>query len=244
MKRIIITSLLAVGSGLLFAAGKRRSTPGNAAPQSVSPAKPLSREEILQRYMLRAVVPAWIGAGLSDYLWHRRTSIETTAGTSESFMHLVMLAEGAPIVLGASLLEINAGVLALMMTLFFAHEATAMFDVGFTAPRRVIYPGEQHTHSFLEVLPFACVAMLIALYWEQFRALFGLGTDEPRFGIRVRQPHVSAKTVTAVMSAVTIFDVLPHMEELWRCWQATRRGVSGRDTPSCAPELYGTKFVA
>jgi hypothetical protein len=75
-----------------------------------------------------------------------------------------MLAEGAPLVLGGALLEINAGTLALMLAIAFAHEATAMFDVGYTVSRRVVPPGEQHTHAFLEALRFSIVAFSIALY--------------------------------------------------------------------------------
>jgi hypothetical protein len=46
------------------------------------------------------------------------------------------------------------------------------------------------------------------------------------------------------MSAVALFDVLPHVEEFWRCWQAERRGLTGRDTPECMEQVFGHSLLA
>jgi hypothetical protein len=44
------------------------------------------RADDTQRYTL-LLLPIWVLAGVADYLWHRRTRIETTSGTEESLTH-------------------------------------------------------------------------------------------------------------------------------------------------------------
>jgi hypothetical protein len=46
----------------------------------------------------------------------------TTSGTTESFIHLLMMAEAGIPVLGGFYLEANAGLLALSFTAFVAHQ--------------------------------------------------------------------------------------------------------------------------
>ena len=68
-----------------------------------------------ERYLLYFTIPLWVVVGLLDYAAHRKTSIETTAGTKESLIHALMMTEaGLPMVLGL-FLEINAGLILLMM---------------------------------------------------------------------------------------------------------------------------------
>jgi hypothetical protein len=59
-------------------------------------------EKQLHQYTLYVAAPAWIAAGLLDYLWHRKTRIETTTGPEESWLHLLMLIEAGPIALAAA----------------------------------------------------------------------------------------------------------------------------------------------
>ena len=96
--------------------------------------------------------------------WHRRTKIETTSGTQESIIHsLMMAAAGIPIVLGL-LLEINAGIILIMLLAFFVHWGTSFWDVAYATDRREVRPNEQHIHSFLEVLPFCAVSFVLCLH--------------------------------------------------------------------------------
>jgi hypothetical protein len=97
------------------------------------------------------VLPAWLAGGFLDYIWHRRTK--------KSLKQSPMMVEGGPAVFGAPFLEVNAGVIAMIVSTAMVHEATAIWDVFYiyTAPRRTILPAEQHIHSFLEMVPF-CVA--------------------------------------------------------------------------------------
>ncbi|MGZ6303198.1 MAG: hypothetical protein ACXWPG_13730 [Ktedonobacteraceae bacterium] len=131
-------------------------------------------EQTLRRYLLYFIMPLWMIAGLLDWYHHRRTKIEETAGTHVSLIHLLMMSEvGFPIMVG---LEVNALALALMIGAFFAHEATAYWDVAYAASRR-------------EVIPFMVVSFMICLYWDQFCALVKVGNEPARFELRTkRQP--------------------------------------------------------
>ena len=51
--------------------------------------------------LLYVIVPLWLLAGFTDYVLHKRTRIEHTAGTRESLLHLLQLGEiGLPVLLG------------------------------------------------------------------------------------------------------------------------------------------------
>ena len=44
--------------------------------------------------------------------------------------------------------------------------------------------------------------------------------------------------MAVIFGAMTLTNVLPNVEELWRCWKAYREGLTGTETPECARELY------
>jgi hypothetical protein len=229
---------LGAAIGVLFLARRRRRETEKAP--SMADAGSLTsigqtKEEAMRRYLVYFLMPMWVVPGALDHLWHRRTKIETTSGLEESLIHSLMMAElGLPILLGL-LFEINAGLIALMIAAYLVHEATAMWDVSVAIERRKVLPREQHTHSFLEMLPFCAVSFVICLHWEQFRSLFGLGPERPRFGLRLKQPPLEAKYLVRVLGAIGLFVGLPYGEELLRCWRAQRKGLSGRDAPETTP---------
>jgi hypothetical protein len=104
----------------------------------------------------------------------------------------------------------------------------------------VIEPAEQHIHGILEMMPFCVVSLYAATHWNKLQSIF----RRPRaadFRLRPKQPRASAAQVAGLVSAITLFDFLPHVEELWRCRTAERKGLTGRDTPECAEALYGRK---
>lgn len=184
-----------------------------------------------RRYMLYFMLPLWIVPGFLDYLCHRKTKIETTSGTKESVIHALMMTEaGIPVVMGL-LLEINTGVLLTMLLAFFAHWATAFWDVAYASDRREVKPNEQNIHSFLEVLPFCAVSFVLCLHWNQFAALFGAGPERPRFSFKRKQPPLSTRYVVGLLSAIGAGIGIPYGEELCRCWKNEQMGLSGRDTP-------------
>ncbi|HYW53805.1 MAG TPA: hypothetical protein VE826_07545 [Dongiaceae bacterium] len=173
--------------------------------------------DALTRDLLTYVlIPAWIVPGLLDWLWHRQTKIERTAGAHESLTHVLMAAEaGAGITLGL-FCEIDAGVLAVMWAMAVLHEATVVWDVAYAAPRRKVAQHEHHTHSFLEALPFVTAALASFMSPAQARALAGMGPERPRFALRLsRTPPKRA--AFAALAAGILLGVGPYAEELVRC---------------------------
>src|SRR5258708_11679935 len=157
MRRPLSSTLAVIGGAALGYAAKstwsrRQASPGDTA---------------MRRLTTYFVIPIWIGAGFLDYIWHRRTSIETTSGLKESLMHTIMMVEAGPSVLAGLFLEINAGVLAGMIALSVLPEATVLWDLTYTAPPRVIPPREQGTHTFLWAPPFLGSAAAIPTHSGQ-----------------------------------------------------------------------------
>lgn len=172
--------------------------------------------------LLFFIVPLWLAAGIADYLCHRRTDIQHTSGIKESLIHLLMLAEMGLPVLAALLLEINALVLAVMTIAFALHEATALWDVSYATRRRRVTPFEQHVHSFLEMLPLMGLAFVAVLHAPQALAVFGLGPEPADWGLRLKPDPLPLGYVAAVLAAVAALELLPYLEETWRCWRARR----------------------
>jgi hypothetical protein len=171
----------------------------------------LQVEEASRHFLMYFVVPAWLGAGLLDYLHHRRTCIERTAGTRESFIHGLMMAEASiPMMMGI-FLDVDAGVLATAFAAVLAHEATAIWDVSYAEPRRRVVPAEQHVHSFLEVLPVIAASFLAVLHWNQARALVRAGDERPRWSLKWKQPPLPRRYVIGNLAALLLFGALPYL---------------------------------
>jgi hypothetical protein len=238
MKKLL-TGLITVGSVTLGTAAFlkfRKREPIALLPTSSGQ----PTHDAMFRYVTTFILPVWTAAGLSDYLCHRRTKIERTSGTQESIFHMLMMMEGAPLMIAGLFLEINAGALAIMTASAAIHEATVIRDLQYAADKRPTLPAEQHTHSFLEVLPFSILAFAAASHWDQFAAMFGLGREPADFSIRFKRPPLSASGLLVLMTATMLLVGLPHAEELWRCWRAERRGEKGADTPASLPEIMNS----
>lgn len=174
-------------------------------------------------FFLFIVLPAWLGPGLLDWYFHRRSHIERpgNGGLPESLIHCTMFAEGGvPLLLGASF-EMNPLLVTLMTGAAVAHEATAMADVRLALKSgREVSQWEQHTHSFLEVMPF-WIAPLMALLHEPMTKAWGL---------KRRASALSKRDVTIIAAAVAILGALPYAEEFVRCARAARpKGVERSD---------------
>lgn len=162
------------------------------------------------------ILPVWLMAGCADWLCHRTSHIETTTGAKESMLHLLMFAEiGLPL-LAAIFLQINAGIIALMIVAFFVHEATALWDVSYAVTARKVTPIEQHVHSFLELIPLMAILFVISLHWSQFQALFGLGPENARFHLAWKEEPLPAPYVLTIMAVILLFELLPYVEEFIR----------------------------
>ncbi|HEU5032534.1 MAG TPA: diguanylate cyclase [Spirillospora sp.] len=180
----------------------------------------LGVETATRRWLIGGVLPLWLGAGLADWHRHRRTRIETTAGTRESMIHSLMMTEaGVPVALGL-FCEVNPGVLATCAGALAVHGVTAYWDVSYAEERRRVTPLEQHIHSLLEVVPLMATGFLTVLYWDQARALAGQN-GRPDFRLRLkRRDPLSRRTRIALLAAMGVFGVLPYGEEMVRCLRA------------------------
>jgi hypothetical protein len=193
-------------------------------------------ETVTRRFIMYFIVPLWHAAGIADWLCHRRTAIEKTTGVKESLLHLAMLGEMGVPVLACLFLEINAPVIALMIAAFFAHEATALWDVSYAVTRRKVTPIEQHVHSFLEMLPLMAASFIIVLHWDKFLELLGL-RGRRDMNVRLKRDPLPAPYIVAALGAVVLFEMLPYLEELRRDWRAN----PGRLMPPPRPVLALTK---
>jgi hypothetical protein len=182
---------------------------------------PPSDEELaLRRFLLYFVLPLWFVPGLADWWWHKKSNIAETAGTHESLTHaLMMTAVGVPVTMGL-LLEVNALTIAAMLAGFLTHEAVSYWDVSYARSRRDVTAIEQHTHSFLEVLPLMALSAAACLKPKQFAAIFGRGDEPARWRFEPKRTALTVRYRTAIFASVGAFVVLPYAEEFVRCWRA------------------------
>ncbi|GAC1614353.1 MAG: hypothetical protein NVS9B12_15210 [Vulcanimicrobiaceae bacterium] len=176
--------------------------------------------QVTKAYLTYGIMPLWIIPGFCDWLFHRKTKIEKTSGTHESLIHALMMTSiGVPAAAGL-LCEVNALVLSSFVAAFIAHEALVIWDADYANGRRYISPGEQHCHSFLEVLPFTSLSFMLCVHWDQALALAGIGPQAPRFTLEPKKEPLPAAYVAALFGAITLFVGLPYAEELMRCYRA------------------------
>jgi hypothetical protein len=170
--------------------------------------------------LLGAVVfPLWVAMGLADWACHRATRIEVTSGWRENLFHWLLFAQMGLGIAAVVLFEVNGAVLLFGAIVFLAHELTVWAELRYTVPRRKVRPIEQMVHSFMELLPLVSLAVLAAMAWDKL--------DE--FGLRW-QP-LPVRYLLAGGAAVLLLNVLPLLEEAWRCWGARRATQPTNRTP-------------
>jgi hypothetical protein len=179
------------------------------------------------------LLPAWTLPAAADWLMHRRTHIQDNAGTRESLIHFLMMAEvGVPAVL-VLLCEVDPPLLATLVLGVLAHEATALWDV-YTAQDagREVTVLEQHVHSFLESLPCMALSALACLHPDQVRGLRGRLTGAVRgpWRLTLRRPPFPARYLAGVAAGAGTLGLL-YGEELGRCLRAARHR---KDERQCA----------
>jgi hypothetical protein len=130
----------------------------------------MSLPALLESLLVWGLYPLWLLAGAGDYLCHRRTDIEHTSGSGESWLHLLQFVCLLIAFASAVLLRINALVLAAVVLLVLTHSVLAHIDVSFTDGQRYISPIEQHIHGFMNVLPLVAAALLGVLHWDEIRS--------------------------------------------------------------------------
>jgi hypothetical protein len=171
---------------------------------------------LLTGLLLYFLFPVWLIAGFTDYVCHRRTSIETTSGFTESLLHVVQAVQlGIALFIGL-FLEINALTLLLMIGAVLAHSATAFWDVRYTAPRRYISPLEQYVHGLLEFIPIVATSIVVVLYWDQIAGLIASGHSRPSFSLQFKQDSLPGGALLVVLCLTAAVQGLPLAEEFWR----------------------------
>lgn len=176
---------------------------------------------LLQQLLLWALLPLWLLAGFADWLCHRVQRMEHDAGTRESALHWLMLAEMGPALAAALLLEVTAAVLALLFVLCLAHELTTWCDLRYAESRRRIPWFEQWVHALQLSLPWAGFVALALIHHEQAAALLGAGT--PDWGWRLKADPLPPAYLWSVAAAGVLLGALPFAEEFLRCRRAEAR---------------------
>ncbi|HEY0615700.1 MAG TPA: hypothetical protein VGC96_13695 [Candidatus Elarobacter sp.] len=167
-------------------------------------------------FLTYVVVPAWLTAGLLDWMWHRRTKIEATSSAHESLTHVLMALEGGAGIAAGMLFETDAATIATMLAAALVHEATVVWDVGYTTSRRRIPQAEDHTHSFLEVIPFAAAAFAAFQHPNALRALPRLLARRSVPALRLNPEPLPRASLVALLAG-GLLGVGPYAEELVRC---------------------------
>jgi hypothetical protein len=162
----------------------------------------LGTEDGSRRLLLGFVVPLWVGAGLADWACHRRSDIEHTAGTQEAVIHAAMMSEAGIPALAGLFFEFNAGLLATVLGALGVHQLTGAWDVSYADSRREVTPTEQHVHGLPEQVPVMASAFLVAMHWNQTRALIGLGPERPRFGLERKRKPLSRAYRAALLASI------------------------------------------
>jgi hypothetical protein len=176
--------------------------------------------DLLPQFMFWVLLPLWFGAGVADYVLHRRTDIEHTSGASESWLHVLQALQIGIALLAGLFLEINSLVLVILIVCVLAHTATALWDATYTDKRRYISPLEQHVHSHLEYIPLVIVALVVLLHWDAFLGMSGIGSHEGGWSLRLKRNPLPAPYVVTVLVAVFVAQGALLVEEALRCLRA------------------------
>lgn len=180
---------------------------------------------LLWRLLACAILPLWLLAGLADYIVHARTRIERTSGVHESALHLLQTAEIAAPMLALLFLEATAPVLLLALAGVVLHTFTAYRDLRWAAPRRHITVFEQFVHAFLIVLPLAAFALVVALHWPAWQAVWPpFDAEAGGWALRWRDPQFPLPVLASILGASALLGVVPGAIEFARTLAAHRRG--------------------
>jgi hypothetical protein len=172
--------------------------------------------------LMYAVLPLWVAAGLADWLCHRAADIAHTSGLKENLLHLLMFGEIGIGMVAVAFLEIDGGVLLIVLAVFAVHELTVYWDLRYSTPLRRVGPFEQMVHSVLEILPLLSLALLLVIAWPQLHD----------GALHLKSQPLPATYLAGAAALVVLFNGLPLLQETWSCWKAR---ATARTLPSPGP---------
>lgn len=179
----------------------------------------MTTDVLLFNMILYLCLPLWLVMGCLDYYCHRKSRIEHTTGIKESILHAIMGVQvGIPVFLGL-FFHINVLILLIMFVVLVAHELVAHHDVKYALHAREISILETHAHSFLEVLPFTIVLLIVCINWQAFVDLITLNWAG-QMNLTLRDKPLDQMYIAGYVALMLFADVLPYTEELLRCWRA------------------------
>jgi hypothetical protein len=163
-------------------------------------------------FVAAILYPLWLIAAGCDYLCHRRTDIEHTAGWRESALHVLEYVCIAPIVVLAALYTMTGAVLFVSTVAVVLHTVLAYVDVRYTRRHRFIPRFEQRLHYLLTALPILAV-MVLAL----------LDANGEATGVARRDPNgLTTLQLWLIFGGTAVIGGVPVLEELIRTLRAMR----------------------
>lgn len=195
--------------------------PARSTARATPRPRPLTTDTLLLGLLLYGVFPLWLVVGVSDALCHRASDLPHSSGVEESALHLFMLAQIGVGTLLILFCEVTAPVLLVLVLLVLAHTATTYWDIGYTLGRRRIGAFEQLVHGWLEVLPFAALAILAVVHRSETQRL--LAGDVAQWHWRLRDPSLPWPLIAAVIGLSLVFAAGPAMLEFLQALRARRR---------------------
>jgi hypothetical protein len=184
--------------------------------------KELTADVLVFNFILYGCLPLWLIMGFADWYCHKKSQIERTTGIKESIFHAIMgIQIGIPVFLGLYF-QINVLLLLIMFAVLIFHEIVAHMDVKYALNTREITIFETHVHSFMEVLPFVIVALIVCINWSAFVDLITFNWAG-NMGLAWKPLPLDAKYVTGYFVTLLVLDVIPFIEELARCYLYQKR---------------------
>ena len=150
----------------------------------------------------------WLVAGFVDYLCHRGTDIAKTSGAPESRLHVAQFVVLSVGMLLATILAITPLTFTMLIIAVGAHSVLSYVDVAYTQGRRYISPLEQHSHSFMDVLPVVSVGLVAVLNWKDLTTA--------GWAFQVRKPSLSSGELAWLLGSFFTLAGAPIFEELVR----------------------------
>jgi hypothetical protein len=188
-------------------------------------------EELLVRFILFVILPAWGVFGTLDWYVHTKVPFETTTGLKEALFHVVMgFMVMVPIILGL-FFEFNVLAFIVTIVLVVAHEFMATWDVEYAQDLRPVSPFEQWIHSYLAALPVFLLALVSILRWETFKDLIFLRWDGQLAFVVRDAPLGGSRYYLGFFVLMFFLIVIPFVNETYRCWMVERPLAKYRRTP-------------